>query len=274
MIAKIRAGFALLVIAVTALVMGLAQRLVLKTGLGNPATIPRNWHRIVVWTLGMHVTVHGSMSAGRPLLIASNHVSWTDIIVLSSVTEVCFIAKSELSGWPVFGTLARLQRTIFIERGRKRKSGQQASDLADRLVAGDAMVLFAEGSTSDGNLILPFKSTLFGAAEVAIRSGASDKVFIQPLAITYMRVHGMPMGRQHRALAAWIGDTDLVPHLRALLGEGAIDVDLHFGEPIEFSAASDRKAVTRDMEERVRKMVATALRDARRPIADRQVTAR
>ena len=111
------------------------------------------------------------------------------------------------------------------------------------------MVLFAEGSTSDGNLIMPFKSTLFGAAEMAIRGGAADTVYIQPVAITYMRVHGMPMGRQHRPLAAWIGDSDLVPHFGAMLREGAIDVDVHFGEPVAFDAGSDRKAVTRQMEE-------------------------
>ena len=80
-----------------------------------------------------------------------------------------------------------------------------------------------------------------------------------------MRVHGMPMGRQHRPLAAWIGDSDLVPHFGAMLREGAIDVEMHFGEPIEFDAGSDRKAVTRQMEERVRKMMPTALRDTRRP---------
>lgn len=264
MIARIRAAFALAVIALAALFMGSTQYLVLKTGLGNPAPIPRYWHKVVLWALGIKVTVHGSMAAQRPLMIASNHISWTDIMVIGSVADVCFIAKSEIDGWPIFGWLARLQRTVFIERDRKRKSGEQAGELAKRLAAGDAMVLFAEGSTSDGNLILPFKSTLFGAAEMAIRAGASDKVFVQPLAITYLRVHGMPMGRQHRTLASWIGDADLVPHLSSLLRDGAIDVDLHFGEPVEFTATSDRKAVTREMEGSVRRMVATALRDARR----------
>jgi 1-acyl-sn-glycerol-3-phosphate acyltransferase len=265
MIAKIRAGFALAIIALSGLFMGLAQSLVIRTGFGNPGAIPRNWHRIVLWALGIKVTVHGKMATERPLMIASNHISWTDIMVLGSIADVCFIAKSEIDGWPIFGLLARLQRTIFIERDKKRKSGEQAGELAKRLAAGDAMVLFAEGSTSDGNLILPFKSTLFGAAEMAIRTGASNKVFVQPLAITYLRVHGMPMGRQHRTLAAWIGDSDLVPHLSSLLRDGAIDVDLHFGEPVGFTAASDRKVVTREMEGSVRRMVATALRDARRP---------
>ena len=265
MIGMIRGALALFLIALTGLVLAPIQYVAVRTGLFSPAIIPRLWHALVVWALGFRVTVHGSVSEQRPLLLASNHVSWSDIIILSSLTEVCFIAKSQLSGWPIFGTLARLQRTIFVERERKRKSGEQASELATRLAAGDVMVLFAEGSTSDGNLIMPFKSTLFGAAEMAVRGGLAETVHIQPVAITYMRVHGMPMSRQHRTLAAWIGDSDLVPHFGAMLRDGAIDVDIHFGEPMAFDAGSDRKAVTRQMEDRVRKMVATALRDTRRP---------
>lgn len=263
MIAKIRAGLALLVIVLTALFMGIAQKLVLMTGIGNPAVIPSAWHRIVLRALGIRVKVQGRISDQRPLLLVSNHVSWTDIMVISSIAHVCFISKSEMANWPVFGTLARLQRTIFIERERKRKSGEQASELAQRLVAGDAMVLFAEGSTSDGNQLLPFKSTLFGAAEMAIREGATDRVQIQPVAVTYTHVHGLPMGRRHRFLAAWIGDMDLIPHFATLLHGSALDVDVRFGEPMEFNAASDRKKVTRQTEASVREMFAAALRDVR-----------
>lgn len=269
MIARIRAALALLVIVSTALVLAPLQYLIVRTGLGNPAVIPQLWHHVVVRALGIRITVHGKPAAERPLMLASNHISWTDILVISSVTKVCFIAKSELGGWPIFGTLARLQRTVFVERERRRKSGAQASELAERLTAGDVMVLFAEGSTSDGNLIMPFKSTLFGAAEIAIRERAAATVYLQPVAVSYTRLHGMPMGRQHRGLAAWIGDTDLIPHFAKLLREGAIDVDVHFGEPSAFDAASDRKRVTRALEDQVRRMFATALRDTRRPARTR-----
>jgi lyso-ornithine lipid O-acyltransferase len=265
MIGTIRAGLALFVIVISGLVLAPIQYLAHRTGLINPTIMPRLWHALINRALGLRVTVHGEMTRQRPLMLACNHVSWSDIPVISSLGAVCFIAKSELAGWPIFGTLARLQRTVFIERERKGTSGKQAGELAARLVAGDAMVLFAEGSTSDGNRILPFKTTLFGAAEMALRDGTVEKVFIQPVAITYPRVHGMAMGRQHRPLAAWIGDMDLVPHLASMLREGAIDVDVHYGTPVEFTARSDRKAVARDMEGQVRKMVATALRDARLP---------
>ena len=265
MIGTIRAGFALFLMVISGLLLAPVQYLAVQTGLFSPTIIPRIWHRLVTRVLGFRVTVHGEMTGQRPLMLASNHVSWSDITVLSGIASVCFIAKSELGGWPIFGTLARLQRTIFVERQHRRTSGEQASELAGRLAAGDVMVLFAEGSTSDGNLIMPFKSTLFGAAEMAIRSGAAEKVAIQPVAITYTRVHGMPMGRLHRRLAAWIGDMDLVPHLASVLREGAMDVEVRFGAPVEFDAAGDRKAVTRQMEDSVRTMVATTLRDTRPP---------
>ncbi|MGB3386581.1 MAG: lysophospholipid acyltransferase family protein [Pseudaminobacter sp.] len=265
MIGWMRISLGLLSVAAGSAVLAPLQALVLRAGLANEFVLPRAWHRLILRALGMRVRIHGTMSGARPLLLAANHVSWTDIMVLGAFNNLAFIAKSEMAGWPVLGSLARLQRTVFIERERRRKSGEQASEIAARLAAGDAMVLFAEGTTGDGNLLLPFKSTLFGAANIAIAEGGTDKVFIQPVAIAYTRLHGLPMGRQHRTVAAWIGDMDLVPHIGRLLAEGAIDVEVHFGEPLEFRADSSRKDVARRVEEQVRAMMQDALRgqDAR-----------
>lgn len=261
MIAGIRIGVALLFVAVSTLFLIPLQLLSMKTGLLNEKIAPRFWHKAVIRALGFRIHVRGAMSERRPLLIASNHISWTDIMVLGSIADVAFIAKSETSDWPLIGTLSRLQRTVFIERERKRKSGEQASEIASRLAKNDVMVLFAEGSTGDGNMLLPFKSTLFGSATMAIGEGAADKVFIQPVAIAYTRLHGLPMGRRHRRVAAWIGDADLVPHIAKLLAEGAIDVEVHFGEPVEFSAKCSRKETARLVEKRVGVMMQDALRD-------------
>jgi 1-acyl-sn-glycerol-3-phosphate acyltransferase len=204
------------------------------------------------------------MSTGRPLLIASNHISWTDIMVVGSLADVTFIARSDLAGWPLIGKLSRLQRTIFVERHRKRTSGDQAGEIAGRLAENDALVLFAEGTTGDGNHLLPFKSTLFGAARLVLGETDVQTVYVQPMAIAYTRLHGMPMGRQHRVLASWIGDSDLLPQLKEVLREGAMDVEVEFGEPVEFTAASDRKQVARQVEDRVRVMMAEVLRHRQR----------
>jgi 1-acyl-sn-glycerol-3-phosphate acyltransferase len=117
-------------------------------------------------------------------------------------------------------------------------------------------VLFAEGTTGDGNTVLPFKSALFAAAAGDEAMGAA----VQPVAIVYTRLHGMPKGRLHRPHSAWIGDQTLLPHLLALLSEGAVDVEVHFGAPLRIGRDGDRKRVARAAEARVRAMAAAALR--------------
>lgn len=236
------------------------QWLALKTGFMPRAYFTKLWHRSILQALGIRVQVVGQMSAERPLLIAANHISWTDIMVLGAVADVVFIAKSEVKKWPLLGPLSRLQRTVFVEREKRRRTGEQASDIAARLAAGDAMVLFAEGTTADGNLMLPFKSSLFGAADLALLEGTADTVWVQPLAIAYTRFHGMAMGRHRRTTTAWIGDASLTSHIRLLLGEGPLDAELRFGEPIPFRAGESRKELARAAEDRVRELAAAAKR--------------
>jgi len=259
MIKKIRIFLALGLVVVSSLILVPLQILSMKTGIWPETFILKIWHRIIVRALGMRIHVKGTLSNQRPLLVASNHISWTDIMVLGSMVDVKFIARADMEGWPLIGMLSKLQRTVFIERERKRSSGDQASEIANRMAKGDAMVLFAEGSTGDGNLLLPFKSTLFGAASMAISAGAAEQVFIQPVAIAYTRLHGVPLGRRHRPISAWIGDEDLMPHLKVLLAEGALDVEVHFGEPVPFSKGSNRKETSKLMESQVRAMMQAAL---------------
>ena len=239
------------------------QLLAMKTKLWPETVILKLWHRSILRALGIRVRVKGALYERRPLLVVSNHVSWTDICVLGSRLDVTFISKAELSKWPLVGFLSRLQRTVFIEREARRKSGEQASEIAQRLGEGDAMILFAEGTTSDGTVILPFKSTLFGAANMALAEGTAERVYIQPVSIAYTHLQGIAMGRRQRAVASWIGDTDLASHAFALLAQGGMDVEISLGEPIEFAQGSSRKDATRVIERRVRDMFAASLRDPR-----------
>ncbi|WP_296746309.1 1-acyl-sn-glycerol-3-phosphate acyltransferase [Mesorhizobium sp.] len=261
MIKKLRIFLALGLVVISSLVLVPLQILSMKTGLWPETVILKIWHGMILKALGMRVHVKGALAKQRPLLIAANHISWTDIMVLGSFADVKFIARADMEGWPLIGMLSKLQRTVFIERERKRTSGDQASEIGRRMANGDAMVLFAEGSTGDGNSVLPFKSTLFGAASMAISEGAAEQVFIQPVAIAYTRLHGFPMGRRHRPMSAWIGDQDLMPHLKVLLAEGGLDAEVHFGEPVPFSKGSNRKETARLMEARVREMMQAALAD-------------
>lgn len=265
MIGRFRAISALAICAGFSLPLIPVQMLAVRTGWPHPDRIPRLWHRTMLKLLGIRVRVSGAVSERRPLLLAANHVSWADIPVLTSTARLCFVGKSDMIDWPVFGLFAQLQRTVFVERERRNSSGRQASELGARLAEGDAMVLFAEGTTSDGNTVLAFKTTLFGAASTALASqagkpGGFDSVYIQPVSIAYTRLHGMPMGRLHRPYAAWVGDEELAPHLWNVLKEGAIDVEVIFGEPVEFRPGTDRKAVAREIERSVREAMVRALR--------------
>lgn len=250
---------ALAVVAAAVLPLALAQAVALATGWWSDGMAPRLWHRTVLKVLGIRVHMKGTLATGRPLLIASNHVSWTDIMVLGSLGRLHFVAKAEVRSWPVMGTLARLQRTVFVERERRRATPEQAREIGERLKDGDPMVLFAEGTTGDGNRVLPFNTTLFGAAQLALGTLESDRVLVQPVAIAYVRRGGLRLDRRERAALAWIGDTPLLPHLRHLMTAGVMDVEVHFGEAIAFSAVSNRKTVARQAEKAVREMLAPAL---------------
>lgn len=212
------------------------------------------WQRFVCFLIGIRVTVTGAPAANRPLLLLSNHNSWLDIPILAGVAPVSFVAKREVAGWPVVGFLARTQRTVFVDRDRRHATGAQADEMAGRLSKGDILVLFAEGTSSDGNKVLPFRSALVGAAQRAIEGGGAATV--QPVAIAYKRMLGIPLGRQHRPLVAWYGGTVLLPHLKRILSEGGIDVNVVFGHARTLSTSDNRKAATQQAGELVRKLVA------------------
>lgn len=260
MISRIRAGVAFSgAVLATALIAPVVY-VGVRFNLPGQRLLPPVWHRMLARLFGFRIHVLGTMDARRPLLIVANHISWSDIIVLGALDYVSFIAKSEMSGWPLLGTIAKLQKSVFVERENRTKSREQAEEIATRLAAGDVMVLFAEGGTADGNNILPFKSSLLGAAEMAARQDDVEAVHVQPVSIAYVRLHGVPMGRRYRNVAAWVGGVGLYQHLMRVLREGSIDVEIRYGEPASLSGSGNRKHVARLMEQRVRAQMAESLR--------------
>ncbi len=235
-----------------------AQWLALKTGSRLLRKIPVWFHRTALKLLDIRVEIVGKPSAtDRPLLFVSNHNSWLDIMVLGSTVPLVFIAKAEIESWPLFGTFARMQRSIFVDRGRRHGTGQVNQSIAKMLSGGDPVVLFGEGTSSDGNRVLPFRSALLGGLRDAMEE--NGRGFVQPVSIAYRKFHGIPMGRRHRELAAWYGDMDLLPHLVRVVKEGAIDVTVSFGQVMEVAHADDRKALSRKLESSVRHLTSLAL---------------
>jgi 1-acyl-sn-glycerol-3-phosphate acyltransferase len=226
-------------------------------------TIPHLYHRILCALIGVRIREVGRRSAASPALILSNHVSWLDICVISALAPVVFVAKSEVAGWPVFGWLAKLQRTIFINRQARHQTGAATREIAGRLLGGDAVVLFAEGTSSDGIRVLPFRSSLVGAVHHALGNGTHHThITVQPMSLAYVGFGGVPMGRGLRERVAWYGDADLIPHLLHVLSSGAVDVTVSWGEATAYDMSADRKAIARDAEKSVRRMTAAALRAA------------
>ncbi|HXV32074.1 MAG TPA: lysophospholipid acyltransferase family protein [Sinorhizobium sp.] len=260
MINWIRVALYTILLAAISLLLMPVQLLCLWLDLKPRRYLPRVWHRVACRLLGIRVRVHGELERRRPLLISANHVSWKDIMVLSSVADVVFVAKSDVRDWPAFGLLARLQASIFIEREQKRTTGHQVNEIGRRLADGEVVVLFPEGTTSDGNRLLEIKTSLFGAAASAVPQSPTGVVHVQPVAISYTGIHGMPMGRYHRPVAAWPGDIGLLPHLLGVLKEGALDVEVDFGEVVDYDRRSNRKEVSRAVEQRIRRMLSDRLR--------------
>ncbi|MEF2073793.1 lysophospholipid acyltransferase family protein [Consotaella aegiceratis] len=259
MIAWIRIALIVVVLSVMTLVLAPLQLLAARRGWRLARRLPFVWHRVACPLIGLRVHVQGAPSERRPLLLVSNHQSWADILALGWVTELSFIAKAEVRDWPAFGLLAKLQRTVFVERAERRAVARQTQAIAERLNGGEAIVLFAEGTTSDGNEVLPFKTALFGAAQAALTASGAEDMMIQPVAVAYTKANGLPLGRFGRPLVAWPGDVTLGPHLLAFLKEGAVDVEVVFGEPLRFTADSDRKRVARQAESAVARLLSTAL---------------
>jgi 1-acyl-sn-glycerol-3-phosphate acyltransferase len=248
-------------IAAITLVLLPAQWLSLRLKLTSRRTIPLIFHRMICRLLGVRITLIGQRHPGHPLLVVSNHVSWLDIPVISAVAPVVFVAKREVATWPLFGLLARLQRSVFVDRDRRHKVDEVNAEIAERLAEGDPVVLFAEGTSSDGNRVLPFRSALIGAARDALaKAEHAERMYLQPLSIAYTHLHGLPMGRHHRPVVAWYGSVDLIPHLGALIGHGAIDAVVTWGAPIAYDGRTDRKLLARLLESAVRGHTVAALR--------------
>jgi len=221
-----------------------------------PYRISRLWHRGALKICGIDLTRHGETLHGKPVLFVANHVSYLDICVLGSALNASFVAKSEVSGWPAFGYLARLQNTVFVER-KSRDVAAQRKVIADRLSTGNQLILFPEGTSSDGSRALTFKSALFESASIEVDG---EQIYVQPLSIAYSRFDGLPMGRWLRPHFAWYGDMELAPHLWHALGLGQIGVDVVFHDPVQLKDYGSRKALAQHCESVVSKGLSDSLR--------------
>ncbi len=251
----LRGIFILFVFLVTALATVPWQSASIHFKLKRRKSLPNRYSRFLCRLFGLNIIVVGQPVQDRGVLMVANHTSYLDIIVLGGSTPVSFVAKSEVNSWPFFGLMARLYETVFVERSRRSQAGVARDQIRERLQEGDALVLFPEGTSNDGNRVLPFKSALMGSTEAVVGTdaqGRSEHVPVQPVSLAYTGYYGMPMGRENRPLFAWYGDMELVPHLWEAVTAGPIDVVVEFHPPMSIDDMGGRKPLAAKAEAVVR----------------------
>lgn len=210
---------------------------------------PRQRHRVAALFFagclkltGIRLSVSGWAAPGTTLF-AANHASYLDIVVLGSVlSHGVFVAKSEVARWPLFGFLARLAGSEFIARN-PAEAQRQCHGLAKRLHAGDSLIVFPEGTSSDGTCVKPFKSTLFAALDLAPCAGR-----VQPVTLVY-----------RNSACAWYGDMTLAPHLWQMFKSAGGLVEVVFHDPVFRADFPDRKQLAKYCEVVIRDGLDAAL---------------
>lgn len=205
----------------------------------RPYRVPNVFHRLLLKLLGIRLRMFGAPCEEAPVLFVANHTSYLDVPVLGAVLPACFVAKADVSGWPLFGFLARVQNTVFIER-RSTRAAEQRAHLQNILAQRQNLTLFPEGTSTDGLATLPFKSSLFGIVEDSAHGSA---ITVQPISVTCTEMDGLPMLREDRARYAWYGDMTLVPHLWEVFKNGTFTVEIIFHAPLTTADYPDRKSL-------------------------------
>lgn len=196
----------------------------------------------IAWLIGLDISVIGApRPSGRRIIFAANHCSWLDIPVLGGRLEACFVSKDEVARWPLVSTVAKLGRTVFVSRQRSA-TARERDDMHGRIVAGDNLLLFPEGTSSDGGRVLPFRSSFFSIAEQAFWPDG-DPPLIVPVSVAYDRLAGLPTGRSSRALFAWYGDMNLASHFWQLAQWRGMRATILMHPPLDPRDFSSRKAL-------------------------------
>ena len=198
--------------------------------------IPAFYHKICCKILGIKIKKTGKISDSEPTFFVSNHASYLDIIILSSLFKSSFVAKKEISSWPLFGILAKLQNTVFIDR-KIGSIKEQENLIINHLKNKNNLVIFPEGTSSNGNQVLPFKSPLFNI----FQNKDNSKIYIQTITIIYKKVNGITLNRVGRRDITWHSNMDLLPNMINFLKKMSIEVEIIFNEKFIPKTSLDRK---------------------------------
>ncbi len=195
----------------------------------------REWSRRMLDIMGVELIVKGSPPAHGPMLLVANHISWLDILVMDAAQPARFVSKADVKHWPVLGSLVTGAGTLFIERESRRDAMRVVHQMADSLSAHDMLAVFPEGTTGDGQTLLPFHANLIQAA-------ISADAPVLPVALSF--VDGHSGGRSDAPL--FIGDTTLLQSIWATLRATRVQAVVHYGAP-ERCGGRDRRRWAQDL---------------------------
>ena len=205
--------------------------------------LPLIFHKFLLKILGIRLSIKGRPSERKPLILIGNHCSYLDIIILGSVLPVCFVAKSEIKDWFLFGTLASLQNSIFIDR-RNFKALESLKKISKNLSSNFAIIIFPEGTTNNGKRVLKFRASLFKIFEDDPTLG------LQNFSLCYTHINSMPLDNRMRPNIAWYGEMNLITHLKRLLNYSSIGAKLQF-HPSIVPHGVTRKIISEESREQV-----------------------
>lgn len=209
--------------------------------------IPKLFHGTICFIFGIRVKTDGEISQKHTIFVG-NHLSYIDIPVLGSFLNATFISKEEVKSWPVLGLLGILAKTVFISRDRNAVE-KCIKDIQDTLARGRSLILFPEGTSTKGETVIPFKSSVF---EIFLNQNLKDKIRVQPFTISIERVNGRPVERlEDHDLYAWYDDMTLETHLWALAKTKGIDLIITFHPPLEANKYNHRKNFAHDCHQAV-----------------------
>ncbi len=249
----LRILFIIFVIVPLALIMIIVQFALTRLNLPFWNILPKLLFRLGCMVLGIKVKTIGKPILDKPTLMVANHISWVDILALGSIVNVSFVAKSEIKKWPLIGFLTSLQKTIFVERTRKTASKNTANEMAERLANGGAVVLFAEGGSDIGAHILPFRSALVGAVQMAMKEAGAKKIMIQPVTIAYITLQGLQVSRGDRMQLTWNKSNSLIKNIVQILNRPTSEITISFAKPMSLEKGENRKTITKACHAIVRK---------------------
>ena len=245
----IRSIFLIIIVSVLIILMLPIQLLINLTNLKIKYKIPKLFLKTVSYIIGLKIRSINLRNKNKNkygVLYVSNHVSWMDILCLGSLLDAQFIAKKEVAEMGLFGFLAKLNHTFFIDNTNQRKSFSYNEIIQAKLVKKQNLILFPEGTTSDGNSIRSFKSSFFESTNLPKYYPEKENDFIDvcPISLCYKDKNNLPMGIFYRRYVAWQGDYPLLRLMKIFLLSGPVSINIKIHKSVDLSNFKNRKELS------------------------------